>query len=152
MLHSKMMVGALLCAASISLTGCAMDDTTTQIRKLLATDGGPEDVLPVAAADAGLRDASSSRHIGDHAGVSYYVTKYVAPETSLPGFCLVLVKPGFGAASGCGSDGNATRMRIGSSGTGSARVVVADDTVPEGWTKISDFLIVNPDTADASAQ
>jgi hypothetical protein len=145
--NSKIWSGALLCAAVLMFTGCAMDDTTTQIRKLLATDGGPDDVLPADAADAAVGNAGSSRRIGDYAGVSYFVTEYVAPETGFPGFCLVLVKPGIGVASGCGSDRNAAQMRVGGSGTGSARLVLADDVIPDGWTKIGDFLIVNPEPA-----
>jgi hypothetical protein len=31
------------------------------------------------------------------------------------------------------------------SGTGGARVIESNDDVPEGWTRLSDFLIVNPD-------
>jgi hypothetical protein len=122
-----------------------MDDTTSQIRKILAADGGPDDILPTAAEPL-TNDAKSSRHVADYAGISYFVTKYVEPETQLPGFCLVLVKPGYGANSGCGSDRNVTHMRVGGSGTGSARVVVADDRLPDGWTKVGVFLIVNPDT------
>ena len=131
------------------VTGCAMDDTTSQIRKFLATDGGPDDVLP-AAAEALTSDAASSRHVGDRAGVGYFVTKYVEPESGLPGFCLVLVKPGSGASSGCGSDRNVTRLRVSGTGTGSARVVVADDVIPDGWTKLGEFLIVNPDPPSPS--
>lgn len=145
MKHSRIWSGALLCAAVVMSTGCAMDDTTTQIRKLLATEGGPDDVLPAEAADAVSGNAGSSRRVGDHAGVSYFVTEYVAPETALPGFCLVIVKPGIGVVSGCGSDRNAAQMRVGGSGTGSARLVLADDVIPDGWTKIGDFLIVSPE-------
>jgi hypothetical protein len=36
-------------------------------------------------------------------------------------------------------------MRFSGSGTGSAKVVSADDLVPDGWTKLGDFLIVNPE-------
>lgn len=147
-----MWLAVLTCSVAVALAGCTVgDDTTTQIRKLLATDRGPDDVLPAGSRSAGTSDPDSIRHIGDYDGVSYYVTEYVDPEGGLPGFCLVLAKPGNGAASGCASDRNATRMRVGSSGTGSARVVVPDDLIPEGWTKVGDFLIVNPDTDNASA-
>ena len=147
MVDARIRWGSLLCAAALALTGCAMDDTTSQIRKFLATDGGPEDVLPTAAEPL-TSDAGSSRHVGDHAGISYFVTNYVEPKTNLPGFCLILVNPGYGANSGCGSDRNATRMAVGGSGTGSARLVVANDVIPAGWTKLGDFLIVNPDTGN----
>jgi hypothetical protein len=58
----------------------------------------------------------------------------------------VLSKPSEGAASGCAADANATRMQVSGSGTGSARVVVSNDVIPDGWTKLGDFLIVNPKT------
>jgi hypothetical protein len=151
MVDARMWVGALLCAAAVAFTGCAMDDTTSQVRKFLATEGGPDDVLPADAGEALTNDPESSRHVGDYAGISYYVTKYVDPDSQLPGFCLILIKPGHGANSGCGSDRDVTRMRVGGSGTGGARVVVANDSVPKGWTKLGDFLIVNSDTENPSS-
>jgi hypothetical protein len=51
----------------------------------------------------------------------------------------------------CRVQRNVTGMRVGGSGTGSARVVVADDLIPEGWTKVGDFLIVDPDTKNPSS-
>jgi len=96
-------------------------------------------------------DPESSRHVGDYAGISYYVTKYVDPDSRLPGFCLILIKPGHEANSGCGSDREITRMRVRGSGTGGARFAVADDSVPKGWTKLGDFLIVNPDTENPAS-
>jgi hypothetical protein len=143
MVNARIWAGTLLCAAAVAFTGCATDDTTSQVGKFLASDRGPDDVLPTAAEPL-TNDAASSRHVGDYDGISYFVTKYVEPETQLPGFCLVLVKPGYVANSGCVSERNATRMRVGGSETGSARVVVADDLIPQGWTKVGDFLIVNP--------
>lgn len=38
---------------------------------------------------------------------------------------------------------NATRIRLSSSGTGSARIVVANDLALDEWTKLGDFLIVD---------
>ncbi|TFD76990.1 hypothetical protein [Cryobacterium fucosi] len=119
-----------------------MDDSTSQIRRFLAAAGGSYDVLPPGLEDA-TSDPESSRFVGEYAGVSYFVTKYVDPDSAQPGFCLVLSNPSVGSASGCGSDTNATRMRVSSDGTGSARVVVANDIIPAGWTKLGDFLIVN---------
>jgi len=37
-----MWVSALLCPAAVAFTGCAMDDTTSQVRKFLATEGVPK--------------------------------------------------------------------------------------------------------------
>ncbi|TFB54417.1 hypothetical protein [Cryobacterium tagatosivorans] len=145
MVDARIWAGALFCTAALVLTGCAADDATSQIRKFLTTDSGPEDVLPTRLEDL-TSDPESSRLIGDHAGVSYFVTKYVDPDSGRPGFCLVLSKPPEGAVSGCASDADATRMRVGGSGTSSARVVVANDIIPDGWTKVGDFLIVNPET------
>ena len=145
MVDSRIWAGALFCTAALVLTGCAIDDSTSQIRTFLATDSGPDDVLPTGLEDS-TSDPESSRLVGEHAGVSYFVTKYVDPDSGRPGFCLVLSKPSEGAASGCASDADATRMRVSGSGTGSARVVVADDIIPDGWTKLGDFLIVNPET------
>ena len=91
-----------------------------------------------------MSEPESSRLVGEYAGVSYFVTKYVDPDSGRPGFCLALFKPSAGAASACASDDNPSRMRVGATGVGSARVVVADDITPDGWTKVGDFLIVNP--------
>ncbi|MEC5150556.1 hypothetical protein [Cryobacterium sp. GrIS_2_6] len=76
-------------------------------------------------------------------GPSYFVTKYVDPDLGRSGFCLVLSNPSAGTASSCGSDGNATQIRVSSAGTGNARIVVANDVVLDGWTKLGDFRIVN---------
>lgn len=143
MVDSRIWVGTLFCTVALLLTGCTTDDTTSQIRKFLATDSGPEDVLPPGLEDL-TSDPESSRFIGENAGVSYFVTKYIDPDSARPGFCLVLSKPPTGAVSGCAADAKATRMRVGGSTTGSAKVVVASDTIPDGWTKIGEFLIVNP--------
>lgn len=145
MVDSRIWAGALLCTAALVLTGCATDDSTSQIRKFLATESGPDDVLPTGLEDA-TSDPESSRLVGEHAGVSYFVTEYVDPDSGRPGFCLVLSKPSEGAASGCAADANATRMQVSGSGAGSARVVVSNDVIPDGWTKLGDFLIVNPET------
>ena len=136
--------GALICTAALVLTGCAPDDSISQIRSFLAADSGPDDVLPSGVEDA-TSDPESSRFVGEHAGVSYFLTKHVDPDSGAPGYCLVISNPPEGAASSCASDVNATRLWVSSSATGSARVVVADDLIPDGWTKLGDFLIVNPD-------
>jgi hypothetical protein len=144
MVDPRIWAGALFCAAALLLSGCATDDATSKIREFLTTESGPEDVLPSGLDDL-TSDPESSRRVGEYAGVSYFVTKYVDPDTQRPGFCLVLIKPSEGAVSGCASDTDATRMRVGGSGTGSAKVVVANDIIPDGWTKLGDFLIVNPE-------
>jgi len=102
-------------------------------------------VLPTVLEDL-TSDPESSRLVGEYAGVSYFVAKYVDPVSRRPGFCIVLSKPPEGEVSGCASDADATHMQVGGSGTGSARVVVANDIIPDGWKKLGDFLIVNPET------
>jgi hypothetical protein len=139
---SRSWAGALFCTAALVLTGCAVADSTSLIRTFLVADGGPDDVLPPGLEEA-TSDPKSSRFVGEYAGVSYFVTRYVDPDSGRPGFCLVLSNPSAGTVSSCGSDDNATRIRVGRSGTGSARIVVANDVVPDGWTKLGDFLIVN---------
>ena len=145
MVDPRIWAGALFCTAALVFTGCATDDATSQIRKFLATERGPEDVLPTGLEDL-TGDPESSRLVGELAGVSYFVTEYVDPDSGRPGFCLVLAKPLAGAASGCAADANATRMQVYGSGAGRARVVVSNDVIPGGWTKLGDFLIVNPET------
>jgi len=144
MVRSRVWAGAFFCAAALVLSGCAPADSISQIRSFLATDSGPEDVLPPGVDDA-TSEPGSSRFVGEYAGLSYFVTKYVDPDSAGPGFCLVISNPEGGAASSCASDVNATRLWVSSSGTGSARVVVVDDIIPDGWTKLGDFLIVNSD-------
>ena len=144
MVDSRVWAVALFCTTALVLTGCAPDDPISQIRSVLAADSRSEDVLPSGLEDA-TDDPESSRLVGEYAGVSYFVTNYFDPNVGRPGFCLVLSKPSAGAVSGCAADDNPSRMRVGGSGTGSARVVVADDIVPDGWTKLGDFLIVKPE-------
>ena len=144
MVRLMVRAGALICTAALALTGCAPDDSISQIRSFLAAESGPDDVLPPGIEDA-TSDPESSRFVGEHAGVSYFLTKHIDPASGAPGHCLVISNPTEGAASSCASDVNATHLWVSSSGTGSARVVVADDVIPDGWTKLGDFLIVNPE-------
>ena len=80
-----------------------------------------------------------------HGGSGPHRTKHVDPASGAPSYCVVISNPTEGAASSCASDVNATHLWVSSCGTGSARVVVADDIIPDGWTKLGDFLIVNPE-------
>ena len=135
---------ALVCASCLGLTSCVANDSTTEIRLFLAQKPGPEDVLPavLTAASTGL-DAASGRFVGSNREVNYFVSKYTDPQRGTPGFCLMVVKlPDGPSNSSCGS---ADGMWTSGSGTGGARVIESNDDVPEGWTRLSDFLIVNPD-------
>ncbi|MEB0202142.1 hypothetical protein QN354_10275 [Cryobacterium sp. 5I3] len=135
---------ALVCASCLGLTSCVANDSTTEIRLFLAQKPGPEDALPSAlkASSDGL-DAASSRFVGTTRDVSYFVSKYTDPQRGTPGFCLMVAKlPDGPSNSFCGS---ADGMWTSGSGTGGARVIESNDEVPEGWTRLSDFLIVNPD-------
>ena len=135
---------AVVCASCLGLAGCVANDSTTEIRLFLAQKPGPEDTLPSAlkAASEGL-DAATSRFVGSNREVSYFVTKYTDPQRGTPGFCLMVVRlPDGPENSVCGS---ADGMSTSGSGTGGARVIESNDNVPEGWTRLSDFLIVNPD-------
>ena len=134
----------LVVASCLGLTSCVANDSTTEIRLFLGQKPGPEDALPSAfeAASAGL-DADSSRFVGSNRDVSYFVSKYTDPQRGTPGFCLLVAKlPNGPSNSSCGS---ADGMWTSGSGTGGARVIESNDDVPEGWTRLSDFLIVNPD-------
>jgi hypothetical protein len=144
MARTRTVASALVIIGALALSGCAADDVTSQVRKILAREKDAVDALPPTIDGAG-GDPASSRHLGDLDGVGYFVTKYVDPQTGRPGFCLVLVKAGNGAVSGCASDEHGGRISVGASTMGGAKVVVRGDLVPEGWTRLNDFLIVNPD-------
>jgi len=144
MVTVRFWAAAVICGVVVGLTGCAADDPLSQVRRLLASESSAQDILPVDALPL-TSDPESSRLVGTNAGISYFVTKYVDPDSGSPGFCVILAHPPQGAVSGCASDANGTRMRVGGSVAGSARLVTADDPVPHGWAKLGGFLIVNAD-------
>lgn len=148
MVTSRIWAGALACSAALVLTGCVGDDQTTQIRKFLSAESSPIEALPVDVKEV-ASGAATGRLVGELAGVSYFVTDYVEAESGMPGICLVLTNPPKGSVSGCTTDANASRLWISGSATGIARIVAPDDPVPDGWTKLGGFLIVNPDTTSS---
>jgi len=143
----------VLCAASVALTACAMGDPTPQVRAFLATDRSATDALP---ADLNLEsdnqgtsiDVNSSRLVGVESGVKYFLA---TSETTA--VCLVLVAESQRVTGW--TCGPVDRLAISISGPGSARdapnaqgaarVVGVDDDTPNGWIRLNDFLIVNPD-------
>lgn len=60
------------------------DDATSQVQAFLATDAAPEDALPPDALADGL-DADSSRQVGTHEDVTYYVADFTDPRTGADG-------------------------------------------------------------------
>ncbi|MFC6356321.1 hypothetical protein [Luethyella okanaganae] len=132
------MTAVALCGITLSIAGCAQQDPTSQIQSFLATESGPEDVLPSILETSGM-DTKSSREVGTLGALRYFVTAY-----SVNGACLVIVDSKSAASSSaCGSD--LSGLRTSSSEVGGARIVTDSDEVPPGWTRLADFLIVNPD-------
>lgn len=135
----RRVAGAVLCVAGLTLTGCAGEDPVTQIRAFLNTERESSDALPALdAATEGL-DAQSSRLVGERDGIEYFVAAY---NTS--GACLFMVnRTSEFSASSCGDNPNT--LGIFGDDVGGARVYKSTDEIPEGWEKLGDFLIVNPD-------
>ncbi|WP_120337538.1 hypothetical protein [Cryobacterium soli] len=132
---------AVVVVCCLGLTGCAADSTSL-VRDFLAGDRQPDDTLPSSTGTPGMDD-QSTRLAGSLDGTSYYLAEYVQPETGTPGICLILVATGTEFAnSACGP---AEQLRTVGSETGGATIVEREDPVPDGWTRLSDFLIVNPD-------
>ena len=87
-------------------------------------------------------DAESSRQVGTNGDVTYYVASFEDPRNGDEGICLVLVNQRSQFSnSACGS---ATGMRTIGSETEGAEIVPKGDPTPEGWIRLSDFLIINP--------
>lgn len=125
----------------LTMSGCTTEDASSRVRSFLSTDAGPEDALPPDAKSEGL-DAESSRQVGTNGDVTYYVASFEDPRNGDEGFCIVLVNQSSQFSnSACGS---ATGMRTIGSETGGAEIVLEGDPTPEGWVRLSDFLIVNP--------
>ena len=132
----------LVLLSLLAMSGCTTDDATSQVRSFLATDAGPEDALPPDAVADGL-DAESSRQVGTKGDVTYYVADFKDPRTGAAGVCIVLINEiAQFSNSACGS---AVGMRTTGSETGGAEIVQKGDEAPDGWVRLSDFLIVNPD-------
>ena len=133
------LAAAIACVCCLGLAGCVTNDATTEIRSFLAQDQSPDDSLPAGIEIEGL-DTGSSRLVGSNDGVTYYLAKFVIPESGAPGVCIVLVKSSNGvSSSSCGSP---VGLRAYGSETGGAKVVQSSDDVPAGWVRLSDFLIV----------
>ncbi|QYF74289.1 hypothetical protein [Cryobacterium sp. PAMC25264] len=132
---------AAVLVSGLFLTGCTAD-ATSLVRDFLAADRQPDDTLPADMGTPGM-DGDSSRLAGSLDGTSYYLAEYVQPETGTPVICLILISTGteFGN-SACGP---AEQLRTVGSMTGGATIVEREDPVPDGWTRLGDFLIVNPD-------
>lgn len=136
------MAAALLCVSFLGMSGCAANHATFKIRALLATERGPEDVLPLSTEVAGL-DVESGREVGGRGSVTYFVAKFTDPDTDAQGVCLILVNIASEFSnSTCGS---ALGLWTIGSETGGAKVVTNTDEVPDGWKRLGDFLVVNPD-------
>ena len=131
----------LVALAVVGLTGCA-PDSTSMVRDFLASDREADDALPEWAETDGS-DPDSSRQVGTLDDVVYYVAEFANPETGAPGVCVILVSGADDFAnSACGDQ---PALWSTGSETGSARLVEKDDELPDGWTRLSDFLIVNRD-------
>ena len=136
--RSLWVTGAMLCVAGITLSGCVAEDPLTQIRAFLATERDSRDALPDNAATDGL-DMDSSRLVGERDGIKYFVAAY---NTS--GACIFMVDETSGTAgSACGDSPNLLMSVV--TNTGGVKVYKSTDEIPEGWTQLGDFLIVNPD-------
>jgi hypothetical protein len=124
------------------MSGCTTEDASSRVQSFLSTEAGPEDALPPDAIGEGLV-AESSRQVGSNGDVTYYVAGFDDPRNGDAGVCLVLVNQSSQFSnSACGS---AVGMRTIGSETGGAEIVLEGDPTPEGWIRLSDFLIVNPD-------
>lgn len=131
----------LILFSLIAMAGCTTADATSEVRSFLATDAGPEDALPPNVPADGI-NAGSSRRVGTQGNVAYYLAEYRDPNTAVAGVCLILVNASAEFAnSACGSP---VGMRMAGSETGGAEIVQKGDEVPDGWVRLSDFLIVNP--------
>lgn len=132
----------LILLSLLALAGCTTGDATSEVRSFLATDAGPEDALPPNVAADGL-DTESSRQVGTQGDVAYYLAEFKDPSTGAAGVCIVLVKASTEFSnSACGSP---IGMRTTGSETGGAEIIQKGDQAPDGWVRLSDFLIVNPD-------
>ena len=127
----------------VSTTGCVQQDAQedapiSQVRSFLATEHGPEDVLPSIPEVDGL-DAESSREVGVLGNLRYFVA--AAGEKEI---CLIIADSTSNTAGAtCASD--LSGMKTTEHQVGGAEFVTSKDEVPAGWTRLSDFLIVNPD-------
>ncbi len=141
---------AMLCAVSLALSGCATGDPTPQVRAFLATEPTATDALPADLEperdDRSSRiDVDSSRLVGVESGVQYFVA---TSETAA--VCLVLVAESPHLLGW--TCGPVDRLAVSITGHGSARgaqgaarVVGVENETPDGWIRLDDCLIVNPD-------
>lgn len=132
----------MVAVCCLGLTGCAAD-ATSRVREFLASEREPDDALPPSVNSEGGIDADSSRLAGSLGGTTYYLADFVNPDTGVPGICLILVAADTEFSnSACG---NAPGLATVGSETGGATIVEASDSVSADWTRLTDFLIVNPD-------
>lgn len=142
MINKAWRTAALLCGIVILTTGCVQqEDPGSQIRSFLATEQGPEDTSALIPKIDGL-DAESSREVGAVDTLHYFVAAFGGS-----GACLIIVDSASEAAAvTCSNDESGlSGLKKTDSQVGGAEVVTSGEEVPDGWERLSDFLIVNPD-------
>ena len=131
---------ALLLAAAlgVALSGCAGASYPVFEQEQTADDLLPTD-FPVETDEY---DLSTTRHVGSHEGVEYFLVKRNDNETGGAPCVVVVGDDPYGSIIGCsGGDG---RVTVGPGGGSQAALAPAGEAVgeAEGWTRVGDYIAV----------